>query len=277
MITLDQLLDASRRPAPYEPGEELWNDPHISKMMLEAHLSPDTDAASYKPEKIRAICHYLISALGLQNGASIADLGCGPGLYCALLAQEGFKMTGIERSENSIRYAKEHVPGGNAEFIFDSYLNPFGTGLFDAAMMISQDYGVLSRENRKKLLENIYAALKPDGCFVFDICSMAAYQERAKGSVLKWYDAAPGFWRPHEHFMLEKTIPYPDIPAVCDLFAVIDLEVTPYRIYQTFFSPDTIRAELEENGFRVEAILSNLCGEKYDAASTEIGVICRKI
>ena len=64
MFTFDDLLDVTRRPEPYEPGEELWNDPHISKMMLEAHLSPETDAASYRPEKIHAICEYLVRGDG---------------------------------------------------------------------------------------------------------------------------------------------------------------------------------------------------------------------
>lgn len=47
MFKFDDLMETDRRPVPYEPGEEMWNDCHISKMMLEAHLSSNTDAASY--------------------------------------------------------------------------------------------------------------------------------------------------------------------------------------------------------------------------------------
>lgn len=276
MFTFDDIINATTFPEPYEPGGELWNDPHISKMMLEAHLSQDTDAASYRPEKIAAICAYLIGAMRLKNGKSIADLGCGPGLYCSRLAQQGFHMTGIDRSENSIRYAKNQDRESN--YVLASYLDPFGINQFEAALMVSQDYGVLSPQNRKVLLGNVRNALKPNGWFAFDVCSISAFENRKDTADLKWYASDSGFWRPHKHFVLKKTIFYPHIFALCDFVTVLDsLGIEAYHIYQSFFSPDSIRAELEENGFGVDAILSNLYGEPYSPASLEIGVICRKV
>ncbi len=275
MFTFDDLIHTDRCPKPYEPGAELWNDPHISKMMLEAHLSKDTDAASYRPEKIQAICEYLVRMMGLKKGDSIVDLGCGPGLYCSRLAQRGFHLTGIDRSESSIHYAENHDKDTN--YILASYLKPFGVNQFEAALMISQDYGVLSPENRRILLDNIRNALKPKGYFAFDVCSMAAFQNRSNAAASNWYASDAGFWRSNKHFVLEKTIIYTDIRALCELVAVFDSDsVKEYHIYQTFFSPDTIRSELEENGFHVEAMLSNLSGEKYSPASLEIGVVCTK-
>lgn len=276
MLKFEDLINADRCPEPYEPGEELWNDPHISIMMLEAHLSPDTDAASYRPEKIQAICKYLIQALDLKSGDSVIDLGCGPGLYCSRLVRQGFRLTGIDRSENSIQYARNHDKKTN--YILASYLSPLGESQFDAALMISQDYGVLSPENREILLGNIHTALKPNGYFVFDVSSTAAFQNRRNGASSKWYVSDPGFWKPHKHFVLEKTIVYPDIPTLCDFVTVFDSDgIKTYRIYQTFFSPESIRSELEKNGFQVVAVLSNLYGERFSTSSLEIGVICRKV
>lgn len=46
---LSSILDCSEKPQLFELGEtHFWDDPHISKSMLEAHLNPDTDAASRK-------------------------------------------------------------------------------------------------------------------------------------------------------------------------------------------------------------------------------------
>lgn len=275
MFNLNDLMNLDKCPAPYEPGEELWNDPHISKMMLEAHLSPDTDAASYRPEKIDAICENLVRTMQLKDGDSIVDLGCGPGLYCARLSQRGYRMTGIDRSENSIQYAKEHDT--RTHYIRGSYLDSFGIDQFDAAVMVSQDYGVLSPEGRKILLGNIRNALKPGGYFAFDVCSMAAYQNRQDTATHKWYASNSGFWRPDRHFVLEKTIFYPDIHALCDFMAVLNpIGIKTYHIYQTFFSPETIRTELEQNGFRVEVLQANLAGEEYHPSSLVIGVICSR-
>lgn len=276
MFTLDDLLRADRRPSPYEPGAELWNDPHIAKMMLETHLSPDTDSASYRPETIQAICAYLVRAMELKTGGAIADLGCGPGLYCEKLAGLGFCPTGIDRSENSIRYAKGRDSG--SRYVLDSYLNPFGTELFDAALLIWHDYGVLSPENRETLLENVRTALKPGGRFALDVPSLSAFRDRMNHAAPKWYAAESGFWRPHKHVVLERTFVYPDVSAACDCVTVFDAGgATRYHIFQTYFSPESIRAELEQSGFRVEAVLSNLCGEAYHDGSPAIGVICKKL
>ncbi|MDD3212252.1 MAG: methyltransferase domain-containing protein [Eubacteriales bacterium] len=275
MLTYEDFINADKCPAPFEPGEELWNDPYISQMMLEAHLTPDTDAASYRPEIIQAICDDLTRVLKLKKGDSVVDLGCGPGLYCARLAQSGFRLTGIDRSENSIRYAR--MKDNKSEYQVASYLEPFGVDRFSAALMISQDYGVLSPENRKRLLANVRNALKPNGAFAFDACSMAAFRGRQNGAASKWYASDGGFWRPGKHFVLEKTFFYPDIHALCDDFSVLDADgLKTYHIYQTFFSPETIRTELEENGFHVEEIKANLYGEPYHADSPVLGVICRK-
>jgi SAM-dependent methyltransferase len=276
-MEFQDLMDAARRPVPYEQGEELWNDAHISMGMLEAHLAPDTDAASYRPEKIEAICEYLTRATGLKRGDCVVDLGCGPGLYCARLAAQGLRMTGIDRSENSIRYAREHALE-RAEFTLGSYLEPFGEDRYDAALMISQDYGVLNPGNKQVLLGNIRRALKPGGYFAFDVPSMAAYQSRMDASSAKWYTSDSGFWRPNRHFVLQDTLFYPEWNALCDRYIVLDDDGTKaYRVWQTFFSPNSIQTELEENGFRVEATLSNLRGDAYDAFSSEMGVLCRKI
>ncbi|MCB1660659.1 MAG: hypothetical protein KDI39_20765, partial [Pseudomonadales bacterium] len=50
---LPHILQLQQKPAPFTPREPLfWNDPHISSQMLKAHLNPDIDAASRKPETI---------------------------------------------------------------------------------------------------------------------------------------------------------------------------------------------------------------------------------
>ncbi|MBN1778513.1 MAG: class I SAM-dependent methyltransferase [Clostridiales bacterium] len=275
MFTLNDLLKLDRKPAPYEKGAEFWNDPYISGRLLPFHLNPDTDLASYRPETMDAICSYLPKAMGLKAGAAVVDLGCGPGLYCATLARAGFDMTGVDRSERSLEYAREHAPG--ARFVRQSYLEPFGEEEFDAAVMISQDYGVLSPEDRKALLKNIRAALKPGGHFALDVPSLRAFAERTAKNAPNWYAAEAGFYRPHAHMVLEKPIPYPDIPALCDVISVLDDKVTTYRFWQTFFSPDSIGRELERCGFAVNEALSGLTGKAYAGDSLTLGIIAVKV
>ena len=276
-MTIFEMPDVTRRPEPYEPGEELWNDPYIARRMLESHLSPDTDAASYRPEKIDAICSFLPEEMRVENGGSIVDLGCGPGLYCERLAAKGYLLTGIDGSENSINYARDHASSGKPRYVLGSYLEPFGEGEFDAAIMISQDFGVPSPEARRILLRNIHRALKPRGAFAFDVPSMSDFRKRMEKASAHWYASDAGFWRPGRNLVLEDTLFYPEISALCDRYFVIDSSGTKtYRVWQTFFSPESIRRELEGNGFSVEAIIANLAGEPYQDDSPVLGIVCRR-
>ncbi len=277
MLSIQTLLREVKQPLPYAPGAELWNDPHISGEMLKAHLSADTDAASYKPKTIRDICSHLPNAMGLKNGDTIIDLGCGPGLYCRQLLDKGYRVTGVDRSKQSIKHARGLCQGENASFFEASYLEPFGNEDFHAALLIYQDYGVLAPENRKKLLKNIYDALKPGGWFALDVPSLFAFSQRQQKEVSHWSVSEQGFWRPHPYLALEKTYFYPDLSVLCDLVAVLDEEWTVYRIWQTFFSMDTISCELMEGGFSIEAVWANLKGESCYQDSPVLGLLCRKM
>lgn len=277
MLNIQDLLNLADKPFPYEPGAELWNDDYIAKSMLTAHLSPDTDAASYRPQKIDAICDYLAQEFALSPDASIVDLGCGPGLYANRFAAAGFRVMGVDRSHSSITYAQEQPSHNGARFVEASYLEPFGSAEFDAALMVSEDYGVLSPQNRVRLLANIHTALKPKGQLALDVSSLAAYAHRKNSAAANWSATQAGFWRGHPHAVLEKTFFYDEIPSVCDFFAVLDTEVTVYRIYQTFFTPESLTAELARGGFEVKAVLSSLWGEPYSPDAHTLAVLCEKV
>ncbi len=274
MASFQNWIRELDRPAPYQPGAPFWTHPHIAAEMLKTHLDPATDAASYRPETIRAICAHLWTAMGLAPGSRLIDLGCGPGLYCRALAGMGASVTGLDQSQNSLRYARKLCAGLDAGFVRASYLDPFGTEAFDAAILISQDYGVLSPENRRALLGNVRNALKPGGLLALDAPSRAAYAARREAT--EWETSPGGFWRPHPYLLLHAVRLYPEIAALCDLYAVLDGRRTVYRVWQTFFSPESLTRELTEAGFTVEAVWADLLGNVPDDASPAVGVLCRR-
>ncbi len=270
------LIHALRRPAPYETGEPLWTHPHIAAEMLKAHLDPTTDAASYRPDTIDRICTHLEGAMRLTTGSRAADLGCGPGLYCHRLATRSVDVTGVDQSENSLRYARDLCKGQNASFVQSSYLDPFGEDAFDAALLISQDYGVLPPVGRVKLLANIRRALRASGLFALDVPTAAAYAARAQGPAATWEAEEAGFWRPHPYLTLHAVHLYPQLPALCDLYAVLDGEAAVYRVWQTYFTEDMLRRELMAAGFTVEAVWGDLTGADLRDGSLTMAMLARK-
>jgi len=68
----EKLFDSLKRPLLYErTGEKFWTDLYIATQMLEAHLNPNNDAASRKPDFI-CRCVAWISSL-LPEGASLGQ------------------------------------------------------------------------------------------------------------------------------------------------------------------------------------------------------------
>ena len=269
-----------KRPEPYEPGEsQFWTDPYISTQMLQAHLDPNTDAASFRPERIDAVCAFLRGRLGLGPSRAVVDLGCGPGLYSRRLSESGCAVTGIDFSENSIVYATKQSAGeaNSPQYRVADYLEWSERQQYDAALLIYEDFGVPSPSQRKKLLGNIHQALRPGGLLALDVASVAAYRALERKPPKRWSLQESGFWRPHRHLELYECFLYPDIPAVCNQYAVIDDRTLIYRIFLTYYSPETIGAELLSGGFVVEDIYSSLAGDAWRPDSPQLGVICRKI
>lgn len=90
----------------------------------------------------------------------VADLGCGDGYGSYLLHREGYRVTGVDLSEEMVRYASGKRTAG-LEFIAGDLQNlPFASDTFDAAMAINSLEWV---PNPLKALKEIWRITKPGG------------------------------------------------------------------------------------------------------------------
>ena len=114
----------------------------------------------------------IIDSLHIKAGSYGADIGCGIGHITNLLAgktgSEG-KLTGMDFSENSIRYAKEHSKHKNIEFVQgDVNEMQFEPESFDWIWSMDtvwvgpEEYGCPAK-SPDKILEQFYNILKPGG------------------------------------------------------------------------------------------------------------------
>lgn len=257
-----------------------WDDEHISAKMLEAHLNPDWDAASRKSEFIDNCCHWLVDYFSLNKDHMLLDLGCGPGLYCTKLSQMGLNVTGIDYSKRSIEYAREkayelELP---IRYIYDDYLNIEDRNIYDVAMMIYCDFGVFSYEDSSRLLKKIHQALKPNGYFVFDVWTPE--NEEVHSNYKNWY-ACPngGFWSADPFIELVEKVYYAEDHISLKQYTIIkdDGRYHTYNLWEKCFTVQSITQLLEENGFEVEGIFSNLTGEKYKTSSDTLGIVARRL
>lgn len=279
-IDFEALAQFAQRPDLDEPREALfWNDPYISQQMLKAHLNPNTDTASRKPETIDRSIAWITDQLMLECGSHFLDLGCGPGLYAIRLARRGLEVTGIDFSPNSLEYARlqAHQENLSINYVLQDYLTLDYDGVFDAACLIYFDLGVFSKTNRERLLQRIARALKPGGNFVFDV--VTGYYRSEVQAGMSW-EICPsgGFWRPGAHMVLYQVFPYPEDRAYLDRYLVINDSggLTAYNVWEHYFTAEMLRSELILAGFSEVALWSDLTGTPYEERAGSMGVIAKK-
>jgi SAM-dependent methyltransferase len=274
----EALERAVGRPPPFTPHDApFWDDPHIGAGMLAAHLDPESDAASRRPETIRATVDHLLGALRLGRGSRLLDLGCGPGLYAERFASHGISVAGVDISPRSIRYAQAHAKQVHLdiEYRVGDYTAMDLGGPFDAAVLIYLDFGVLTDDGRVRLLEAVRSALSPGGRFAFDVHSSAHH--RVPDGRIAVYRLHGGFWRPGPHLLAETTYRY-DGNLDLNQHAVIDANgVTTYRVWDRAYSLRDLRRLLKRHGLEVESRWADLAGTAWNRASPSMGLVARRL
>lgn len=250
---LEMIMKYSGRPQVFERGtSNFWDDPHISKYMLEAHLNPEGDAASRRFSTIDSTVKWINDNF-LKENSKVLDLGCGPGLYSERLARLGHRVVGIDFSKRSVNYAKESAAGNglNIEYIYKNYIEMDYSEEFDSIILIYCDFGVLNNGDRDTLLSKVYKALRPGGHFIFDVFGESFKKERETSK--EWEISNTGFWSDKKHIVLSETFHYVEDKAFLDQYIVIDeanrFEV--YRAYDRYYSEEDLDEILSKWGFRM--------------------------
>lgn len=280
---LNKIVKENCEPGLFENGktqDEFWDNEHISKMMLMAHLNPNWDAASRKPETIDTTCSYIIETLKLNNNEKVLDLGCGPGLYSSRLSGHGLNVVGIDYSKRSLNYAKEQAELGNKpiEYLNMNYLDIDYDNEFDLAMIIYCDFGVLSEDLRIELLKKIHKSLKPGGHFVFDVWSTSYDELTAEYKNWNIYEKQ-GFWKACPHLELINKRHYRDSDVSLKQHIIIqeETETNVYNLWEQMYTVESISSLLNEGGFEVIEVVGDLTGIEYYKESNIIGIVAKKI
>lgn len=257
----------------YNP-EDLWNDKHISKVLLEWHLNKLNDLASRNIDFVKKSSSYINKRFNLE-GKKVLDLGCGPGLYSKRFAKFGANVTGIDLSENSLNYAKSVIKDSNTNinYILGDYTKiDFGEG-YDIITLIYCDICALPPVKRKKLLNKIHKALNSNGAFIFDAFSNNSFVKLIEHSEYS-KNLHNGFWSSEDYYGFMNTFLYNKEHVELGKYTIITTTQTKI-IYNwlKYFTPKEIKEELNSSGFTKIEILGDLTGKEYDPQGDEFGVI----
>ena len=146
------MLDAMLEKRDREWWNQFYSDPN--KPVPFFHDIPDEELVSYCSE-------------GLLAGGTALDIGCGNGRNSRYLAAQGFQVTGIDISEQSIRWAKELTrEDQNIHFQCVSMLEYAADANSFDFILDSGCFHHIKPHRREQYLEGIRDHLKDDGYFL---------------------------------------------------------------------------------------------------------------
>lgn len=265
-----ELLRCLTKPELYTKStEKFWDDEHISKGMLQAHLDPGLEAASRKHAFMDSSVEWISNIAPPEQYPLLLDLGCGPGLYAQRFFMKGYQVTGIDFSFRSVDYARNAaaIAGNKINYLYQDYLTISYQEEFDVITLIYRDFSVLSDRDRKQLLSGIYRALKPGGRFIVDVTTPRLYENKEEDRTWCYQDC--GFWCEKPHLVLEAFYRYDEFNTFLKHYVIVtDTQVKNYYIWDHAFLKDELENNLAECGLRSIDYYNDVAG----AAFTSDGV-----
>ena len=174
MTLFGDLHDLMKPPALYERTDAaFWDDEHISRGMLAAHLDPEFEGASRSFAFMDRSVDWICATAPPATHPRLLDLGCGPGLYAERFARAGYAVTGVDLSPRSLDHARRSAneQGLAIDYRCRNYLELDLDGSFDIAVMIYCDYGALSSDERRVVLRRVRERLRPGGALALVVFS----------------------------------------------------------------------------------------------------------
>jgi SAM-dependent methyltransferase len=275
----NELKKYTTKPKLYAPNtNKFWDDEHISKGMLEAHLNPNWDAATRKPEFLDKSVNWISKIAPSSKYKLLLDLGCGPGLYAERFSSVGYSVTGVDFSKRSIAYAKEQalLNKSNIEYHHQNYLTIDYIEKFDVITLIYCDYPALSITDRLILLRKVYQALKPNGKFIFDVFTPLMRKDESRS----WYYCEEGgFLSEKPHICLDSVYQYDDEDKteLRQSIVITKETIDCYNIWDHFFTKEALLSEIQTAGFNAVEFYGDIAGKEFsDTGETICGVFTKK-
>lgn len=143
--------------------------------------------ASRRTSIIDSQIEALARLFGREN-AQVLDLGCGPGLYCQRLANQGHQCTGIDFSPASIGYARQQANSFGLDIDYrhgDIRTTDFPQDQ-DIILFLFGEFNVFQPEDAATIAKKAKEALKPGGLFVIEPSTYDSIRAQGHGR---------SFWR----------------------------------------------------------------------------------
>jgi SAM-dependent methyltransferase len=114
----------------------------------------------------------MLALLGIEPGARVLDLCCGPGRHSLELARRGCTVTGVDRTAEYLQDARRRAQeeGLSVEFVEADMRRFVRPAAFDAVVNMFTAFGYFrDPEDDARVLRNVRESLRPGGRLLIDV------------------------------------------------------------------------------------------------------------
>src|SRR5262245_11314509 len=120
------------------------------------------------PEHTTNEADTLTRLLGATPGAELLDVPCGAGRLSLVLAERGYRLTGVDVSREFLQHARSNDGGNRVAWEHREMRDLPWPGRFDGAFCVGNSFGYLDDEGNAAFLRAVAAVLKPGARFVLE-------------------------------------------------------------------------------------------------------------
>lgn len=241
--------------------EELFNDDFARTM------------PKFEGRWIKRELDFVEEAMGLAKGASLLDLGCGPGVHAVQLAKRGYEVIGIDLSLAMLARASdeaaEHqqrinfVQGDMRELTFED--------AFDGVLCWGATFGYFDELKNAEVVQKIHRALRKQGRLLLDVTNRDYVVPRSPSMV--WFEGdgcvcmdEAQFDAINSRLKVKRTLMMEDGRS-----REIDYSIRLYALHE-------LGKLLHDNGFRVAEVSGETStpGRFFNAESPRILILAEK-
>lgn len=205
----------------------------------------------------------------LVPGARLLDLGCGTGRHAVPLAEQGYRVTGVELSPLYVEKARERAArkGVEVEIVHQDMRSLAYEDEFDGVLCMFNSFGYFDAADNRKVLQLLRRAVKPGGWVFLDVLDHGHIsRNQHDGRTVQ----GGGF------VLFETSRVENGVNIVFQRLTRPGLPVQEQTVELTMYTPDEMRQLLEECGFAVSGQWGDLeGGPAATATSTRLLTLAR--
>src|SRR5438874_9120744 len=227
-------------------------------------------------EHTKAEADFLVAALNCPKSAHLLDVPCGNGRLSFELARRGYRVIGVDISEEFIAEARalaiqDQPPataGGSdsVEFMLGDMRSIEGSSVYDGAYCFGNSFGFLEYADMESFLSGVARALKPGARFVIET-GMAAE------SILPKFEAESSHQIGDIHVIIREQYLAEESCVDSEYIFERNGKIESRKAKHWIYTAGEIRRMLERAGIAVKGMFGSLDRKPYELGSTELFVV----